>query len=83
MRLTTLLADQDGEALCARLLARGVAAGPVRDVAQVWAEPHTAHRELKVSLGDYRGVGTPIKFSRTPGSVRLPPPRFGNPVADR
>jgi len=83
MRLTALLADQDGEELCAKLLARGVAAGPVRDVAQVWAEPHTAYRELKVSLGDYRGVGTPIKFSRTPGSVRLPPPRFGDPVADR
>jgi len=81
-RLTALLEDQDGEELCGKLLARGVAAGPVRDVAQVWAEPHTAYRELKVSLGDYRGVGTPIKFSRTPGSVRLPPPRFSDPAAE-
>jgi len=75
-RLIELLATMDGEALCDRLLHRGVAAGPVRTAAQVWAEPQTRHRGLEVRLGDYQGVGTPIKLSRTPGGVWREPPRF-------
>ena len=27
--------------------------------------------------GGYRGTGIPIKFARTPGSGRRPPPAFG------
>lgn len=73
-RLTALLAGEDGEALCRRLLAAGVAAGPVRGTADAWADPHTAHRAMAVEQGGYRGVATPIKLSRTPGTVRLPPP---------
>lgn len=73
--LTGMLAGQDGEGLCRRLLAAGVAAGPVRDTAAAWADPHTAHRGMQLSLEDYRGVATPIKLSRTPGTLRHPPPR--------
>jgi crotonobetainyl-CoA:carnitine CoA-transferase CaiB-like acyl-CoA transferase len=76
-RLEALLADQDGEALCTRLLAAGVPAGPVRDVAQVWSDGHTHHRGMAAEVGDYRGWGLPIKFSRTPGKIRRPPPRYG------
>ncbi|MEM7025320.1 MAG: CaiB/BaiF CoA-transferase family protein [Pseudomonadota bacterium] len=76
-RLRTLLAEQDGEALCARLLAAGVPAGPVRDVAQVWSDPHTQHRAMAAEIGDYRGWGVPIKFSRTPGAIQRTPPRYG------
>src|SRR5919109_2819065 len=76
-RLEVLLADQDGEALCTRLLAAGVPAGPVRDVAQVWSDRHTHHRGMAAEVGDYRGWGVPIKLSRTPGKVRRPPPRYG------
>jgi crotonobetainyl-CoA:carnitine CoA-transferase CaiB-like acyl-CoA transferase len=76
-RLEVLLADQDGEALCTRLLAAGVPAGPVRDVAQVWSDGHTHHRGMAAEVGDYRGWGLPIKLSRTPGKVRRPPPRYG------
>ena len=76
-RLTELLAPIDGMALCQRLLQRGVAAGPIRNAAEVWAEPQTDHRGLKVALGQYRGVGTPIKLSRTPGGVWREPPRSG------
>jgi crotonobetainyl-CoA:carnitine CoA-transferase CaiB-like acyl-CoA transferase len=76
-RLEVLLADQDGEALCTRLLAAGVPAGPVRDVAQVWSDRHTHHRGMAAGVGDYRGWGVPIKLSRTPGKIRRPPPRYG------
>lgn len=76
-RLVALLAGRDGDVLCAQLLERGIAAGPVRTVAEAWAEPHTAHRGLGVTLGGYRGVGTPIKLSRTPGGAWREPPRLG------
>ncbi len=75
--LETLMAAWDGEELCSRLLAAGVAAGPVNDIAQVMAHPHTRHRGMDARLDWYRGAGTPIKFSRTPGAIRTPPPRFG------
>jgi formyl-CoA transferase len=75
--LRALLADQDGEALCTRLLAVGVPAGPVRDMAQVWADGHTHHRAMAAEVGGYKGWGLPIKFSRTPGSISRTPPRYG------
>ncbi len=74
--LTRLLADKDGEALCLRLLERGVPAGPVLDVPQVLDHPHTRHRRMVIDAGAYRGTGIPIKLARTPGAVRAPPPRF-------
>jgi crotonobetainyl-CoA:carnitine CoA-transferase CaiB-like acyl-CoA transferase len=76
-RITALLAEQDGEALCQGLLAIGVPAGPVRDVAQVWCDPHTQHRGMALEREGYRNFGLPIKLSRTPGRVARTPPRFG------
>jgi crotonobetainyl-CoA:carnitine CoA-transferase CaiB-like acyl-CoA transferase len=76
-RLAALLADRDGEELCRRLLAAGVPAGPVRDIAQVWADEHTRHRGMAAELPGYKGWGMPIRMSRTPGKIRRTPPRFG------
>jgi crotonobetainyl-CoA:carnitine CoA-transferase CaiB-like acyl-CoA transferase len=76
-RMTALLAKQDGEALCKRLLAIGVPAGPVRDVAEVWSDAHTRHRGMALEQPGYRNFGLPIKLSRTPGRVARTPPRFG------
>jgi len=75
--LLPLLADQEGEALCTKLLALGVPAGPVRDAAETWNNAHTQHRGMAAAFGDYRGWGPPIKFSRTPGEIKRRPPRFG------
>jgi formyl-CoA transferase len=77
VELAALLAGQDGEALCKRLLAAGVPAGPVRDVAEVWADAHTRHRGMAAEQPGYKGWGLPIKFSRTPGAIARTPPRFG------
>ncbi len=44
---------------------------------EVVAHPHTAHREMLVRIGDYRGTGSPIKLERTPATYRLAPPAFG------
>jgi crotonobetainyl-CoA:carnitine CoA-transferase CaiB-like acyl-CoA transferase len=77
VKLAALLADRDGEELCRRLLASGVPAGPVRDVAQVWSDAHTRHRGMAAELPGYKGWGVPIRMSRTPGEIRRTPPRFG------
>ena len=74
--LERLLVDEDGVEICARLRAAGLAVGPVLDTAQVMAEPHTDHRGMAASLDWYSGAATPIKFSRTAGSVRATPPKF-------
>ncbi|MGA9868694.1 MAG: CoA transferase, partial [Acetobacteraceae bacterium] len=60
-----------------RLIRGGVPAGPVLWVDEATEAPHTAHREMVTELGDYKGLGTPSKLSRTPGGTRAAPPRFG------
>jgi crotonobetainyl-CoA:carnitine CoA-transferase CaiB-like acyl-CoA transferase len=67
----------DGEALTTRLLDRGVPCGLVQELPDVLTHPHTKHRNLIYEKGAYRGVGAPLKFSRTPPGLRRTPPRFG------
>ena len=57
-------------------------AGPVLPVDEATAAPHTAHREMVTELDWYKGLGTPIKLSRTPGGTRRPPPKFGQDGAE-
>ncbi len=71
-----LLADQDGHELCIKLLKMGLPAGPVLFVDQSMAAPHTEVRQMVTELDGYRGLGTPIKLSRTPGGTRRKPPRY-------
>ncbi len=75
--LKAAFADTDGHEVALRLIRGGVPAGPVLWVDEATAAPHTAHREMVAELGEYKGLGTPIKLSRTPGGTRAAPPRFG------
>ena len=77
LALAAAFADQDGYELSLRLIRAGVPAGPVLPVDEATAAPHTAHREMVTELDWYRGIGTPINFSRTKGGTRRPPPKFG------
>ncbi len=74
--LEARFAEEDGHDLCRRMLAAGLPAGPVLHVDEAMQQDHTAHREMVSRLGDYVGLGTPIKLSRTPGGTRAEPPRF-------
>ena len=74
--LDARLAEEDGHALADRLLRSGVPAGPVLHVDETMQAAHTAHRQMVTELGWYRGLGTPIKMSRTPGGTRAAPPGF-------
>ncbi len=45
-------------------------------------DPQVAHNELIQTIhhpeaGDIRVIGVPIRFSETPGTIRLAPPRVG------
>jgi crotonobetainyl-CoA:carnitine CoA-transferase CaiB-like acyl-CoA transferase len=70
----------------ARLEAAGVPCGSVRDLAEVFADPQLAAREMVATVqhptvGPLRVLGVPVKLSATPGAVRLPPPRLGEHTA--
>jgi formyl-CoA transferase len=70
------LATVDGMEFALKLLKAGLPCGPVLDTGQVLSHPHAAARGMVVQHGWYKGTGTPIKLSRTPGGVKSPPPRF-------
>jgi crotonobetainyl-CoA:carnitine CoA-transferase CaiB-like acyl-CoA transferase len=65
-----------------RLTAAGVPCGSVRDLHEVFSDPQVRAREMIAQLehakvGLLRLIGTPLKFSDTPGSIRTPPPILG------
>jgi crotonobetainyl-CoA:carnitine CoA-transferase CaiB-like acyl-CoA transferase len=68
------------------LTGAGVPCGPINDLAQVFAEPQVAHRELRISLphpkaGEVPGVRNPIRYSRSALEHALPPPILGQHTA--
>ena len=75
--LTGLLSAQDAATLAESLLRAGVPAAAVQNVEDVLNHTHTKHRGMILEQGDYRGIGSPIKLSRTPASLRFLPPELG------
>ena len=75
--LTEAFAGQDGRALAQRLLAAGVPVAPVLGVDEAVTSPHAEARAMVAQTGAVRTIATPVKLSRTPGSARTAPPRFG------
>ena len=78
--LDSLLADKDGAEIAITLIRAGVPAGAMAPVDAALGTAHTAHRHMVADLGEIRTLGTPIKFSRTPGGPETgawtPPPAF-------
>ncbi len=75
--LAPLFAAEDGVALSQRLLEAGVPAGPLNNVQEALDEPQTKVREMRIETAGYKGMGSPIKMSGTPPSLRRLPPDFG------
>jgi crotonobetainyl-CoA:carnitine CoA-transferase CaiB-like acyl-CoA transferase len=64
----------------AALDAADVPAGPINDVAAAFASPGAADRTVELEhprLGPVRQVVPPFELSRTPATVRTPPPLLG------
>jgi len=62
--------------------AKGLPCGPVNDVKQMHDDPQAIAREMVIevdhaTLGKVKTLGTPLKFSDTPGGVRRGAPLFG------
>ena len=75
------------EALLALLDEAHVPAGPIRDMAQVFASPQAEYVGLAQTMrhataGEIRVVNTPLIFSETPASLRLAPPTLGQHTAE-
>lgn len=65
-----------------KLNAAGVPCGSVRDLGEVLTDPQLAARDMVVemdhaSVGPIKVLGSPLKFSETPVSIRTPPPTLG------
>ena len=74
--LERTLAGFKSDDLCRDLMRAGVPAGPVNNVAQAFAQPHVAHRDMLLESDGHRAPGIPVKLAQTPGSVGRRPPRF-------
>jgi crotonobetainyl-CoA:carnitine CoA-transferase CaiB-like acyl-CoA transferase len=80
--LTRTLAARRRQDLLAALTAAGVPCGAVRSVTEALADPQLDARDMIVPLehlteGRIRVLGTPLKLSTTPASIRTPPPALG------
>lgn len=79
--LVPLLAHATARFTRAELLAaceaQGVPAGPINDMADVFADPQVLARGLRIEPGGVPGVRTPITFSESPLSLDRPSPRLG------
>jgi crotonobetainyl-CoA:carnitine CoA-transferase CaiB-like acyl-CoA transferase len=81
-RLQDILADLDGQALIAALVARGVPAGPVNTIAETFADLFVeargaVRRFLRDDGVEVPSVAYPGKFSQTPADYRRRPPFLG------
>ncbi|NIO06326.1 MAG: CoA transferase [Proteobacteria bacterium] len=60
----------------------GVANGPILPIDEVFHDPQVIHQEMLLeqdhpTIGKIKTIGFPTKLSRTPASLRLPPPLMG------
>ena len=83
-RLTALTRRMKTADLLAKLESVGVPAGPINDLAQVFADPQVIHRGMRLDLaskaakgGTIPGVRTPIVIGGRPMAAERPSPRLG------
>jgi crotonobetainyl-CoA:carnitine CoA-transferase CaiB-like acyl-CoA transferase len=75
--MQTAMTERDGKQLAQELLESGVPAGAVLYVDEALAAAHAKHRDMVVETPDYRGIASPIKFSRSRHDALRAPPQFG------
>lgn len=81
------IAEIDCDDLMQRLQTADAIAAPVNSVPDMFVDPQVANNEMLVPVthrdhGKFPVGGVPVKLSRTPGSVRLPPPALGEHTAE-
>jgi crotonobetainyl-CoA:carnitine CoA-transferase CaiB-like acyl-CoA transferase len=64
-----------------------VSCGPINEMADLAQDPQVLARQLIVSqqhpvVGEVKSAASPMRFSETPASYRLPPPQIGEHTSD-
>ncbi|MBL0163816.1 MAG: CoA transferase [Xanthomonadales bacterium] len=88
--LESVLGHRDRDELLEQLEKRGVPAGPINRIDQVFADPQVRHRGMQLELASAShendhvpGVRTPIRFSAAELAVSRPSPRLGEHTESR
>ena len=88
-RICALTAKFSRADLLDKLEAVGVPAGPINDLAQVFADPQVIHRGMRIDApsaaargGKIPGVRTPIMIDGAPAAAAHPSPRLGEHNAE-
>ena len=55
----------------------GVPAGPINDLAEVFADPHTQSRGMQIDMDGIAGVRPPYRFSNANVALSRPAPKLG------
>ena len=63
--------------LLAACEAEGVPAGPINDLAEVFADPQVVARGMQIAPGGMKGVRSPMSFSGAELALDRPAPRLG------
>jgi crotonobetainyl-CoA:carnitine CoA-transferase CaiB-like acyl-CoA transferase len=86
-RITKALAARGSAEWTGLLNAAGVPAGPVNTVPAALEQPQVAARQMVVEIdhpvaGKLKTLGSPIKLSAQPASIRRPPPVLGQHTSE-
>lgn len=76
-RLMAATRDWTKADLLAGCEAQGVPAGPINDMAGVFADPQVQARNMQIAPGDIPGVRSPFVFSDADLVLDRPPPKLG------
>lgn len=85
--IEAVLTTRDTQHWIDRIASFGVPCGPIYGVDQVLSDPQVLHRNMVLELnhprlGKIRVVGSPIKLSDTPVTMRRHPPALGEHTAE-
>ena len=75
--LEALLAPHDGDALSTEFLAAGLPAGAIRTLDAALSDPQAVYRGTVIEKEWYKGINTPLRFSRSEAALRHLPPKLG------
>ncbi len=86
-RLQEIFSEKTTEEWLRALQEKGVPAGPIYTFDQIFSDPQVLHRNMLVEMehpaaGIIKQTGVPVKLSKTPGSIELPPPLLGEHTAE-
>jgi len=82
VKLQTIFHTKNQNEWIQLLINADVPCAPVYDLDEVFQDPQVLHREMVCEVehptqGRIKQLGIPIKFSETPGRLRIPPPQLG------